>query len=431
MANLSLLTILVAASTSLTSAFAHARNTAHSCQLGGQEVEFYGPDKKTYDGVMTCVRKMYDGTEQNEKHTFRKGKRIEESIESRTRKFIHRFSEASENEWRHGEQLDYFPGTNRVKSRENYRNMHKIGLQESFYESGKIKERSFYEQENPNRGSSQTASIGYLENGNIQFIRCSKSRATTIDPKLCGFGAKSTVTLTDASGAIRHRFIFEDGEKVESEGDARDQSGKLKREKNGSGEKLTWTFPSGKTKRVSLINQKGDFHGEDLTYFESGKISRKTFFENSKGLRSECWWENGKPKAKIEREGELVRATLTWDTGAIETSGTYSVTPDRYGTRDSINDFMLNCQREYGLMKQGPFEAKRRDGTLEWSGHFKNGQVTGWIKRFDKTGALESEERFEEVEKKNLLRERKTYESGKLVKEEKFNSDGSIDDSKP
>lgn len=417
-----------------------------TCKLGGKVVDRFGPERKTFDGVMTCVRENQQG-KTVEMHTFVKGHRIEESIDGPTRKEIQRFYPEVGRHWRHGEQLEYYPGTNKLKARGRYVKMHKVGLQEQFYESGKIKERTFWVQDRKDGGVTQTSGIGYRENGGIQYIRCSNSKDTTLDPKLCGFEGKNTVSLVTETGEATGRIVFERGVKIEtetanfskSEWAGASQRGtiladadvKLKREKLTNGEKLTWTYGDGKIKRVSLIDEKGDLTGRDEEFFPSGKPARVTVFENSKAKRSECWWENGKPKTKFERSSEKIIATFTWDTGVVQSSGSYRFPKTSINDEAWLNELVISCEdRVAGLEREGPFEYKRRDGTLEMSGEYKNGQPVGWFKNFDKSGVIETEEQFSEgtSQKPSRRISRKTYRDGNLTKEEKFNSDGSIQD---
>jgi antitoxin component YwqK of YwqJK toxin-antitoxin module len=414
------------------------------CKYNGKEVDRWGPERAKFNGVVTCIRENRDGNT-IEKHTYVNGHHSEESFDSPSRKEIKRYFDGSENSWLHGEQLEYFPRTTKLKSRKHYDKSNQLGLQEMFYESGKIKQKEFWVKDRPDGGARQTASIGYREGGGIQFIRCSDARETTLDPKLCGFDGKSKVDLVDDDGKASIHFVFEKGVKIESDSPTNSRSNngsalqrgtlpsaeaaRLKREKTSSGEKLTWSYEDGKIKRISFLDEKGFTTGEDSEYFPSGKPARKTLFEKKLAVQSECWWENGKPKAKFKRDGDQVTATYTWDTGVVASTGKYAVRKNSYDHDDSLIDMVMSCEaRTYSLDPEGHFEAKRRDGTLEWSGDFKDGQPVGWQKQFDKLGKLDSEQLFAPgtQKKPGVLLERKTYQEGVLLKHEKFNSDGSI-----
>lgn len=417
---------------------------AGECKYKGKVVDLYSREKDSFDGVVECERELSEGRQQIEKHTFVKGREIEESIDGPNRKEINRFYEGSPNGWRHGEQLEYYPGTSKLKSRERYVKMHQVGLQEKFYESGKIREKKFYVQEAPDRGGSQVSSIGYLENGDLQYITCAKERANTIDPKICGFEGKSELKLKGSEGEERSRIVFLKGERVEYEEPATrsrgssvhrgtiqsENLGTLKREKKSDGEKHTLTYQSGQIKRVSFYDSKSYMTGEDTEYFESGKIARKTVFDKGEIEKSECWWENGKPKTKIERDGKTVRATFTWDTGVVHSSGKYTIPDDYYrNANQRLSDMAIQCPMDADeFSPEGKFEVKRRDGTNEFITEYKAGQPVGWSQIFDEKGALRSEELRSSgtARSPGSVIGRKTYQDGKLLKEEKFNSDGSI-----
>lgn len=418
------------------------------CTMDGKEVDRWGPDRAKYDGVITCIRKGSKGNENTvEKHTYKMGHHIEESIDGPSRKEIRRYFDGEATNWLHGEQLEFYPGTTKLKSRGHYVKAREVGLQEKFYQSGNIQQKDLWVQDRADGGVRQAASIGYRENGGIQFIRCSDSRETTIDPKLCGFDAKSTVNLVDEKGDSKTQFVFEKGVKVGSEVVAENSrrwapaiqrgtiqaadAARLKREKNGDGEKLTWTFADGKIKRTSFLDGKGFYTDDDSEFFASGKPARKTRFNKSKAIRSDCWWENGKPKAKFERDGDKVTATFTWDNGTIKYAGNFTVPNQNFSADDAVTDLMVACEEHlYQLERQGHFIEKRRDGSLRIVGDYKDGQPVGWLKSYDKAGNLETEESYATGtrERPGMVTARKTYEAGKLVKEEKFNSDGSIQD---
>ncbi len=340
-------TILVLALAWSSSALA----SSNECKYNGKVVDIYGREKDDFNGVVECVRQLSDG-KQVEKHTFVKGREVEVFIDGPNRKEISRYFDGNTNGWRHGEQLEYYPGTSKIKSRERYVKMHQVGLQEKFYENGKIQEKKFYFQETPEQGGSQVASIGYLENGAIQYISCSKVRSQTIDPKACGFDGRNEIKFKNPDGTERSRIVFEKGERIEYEDRARrqfnrdsifqrgtiqkDELGTLKREKKGDGEKHTLTYKGGQVKRVNFYDSKSSITGEDTEYFESGKLARKTVFNKGEVEKSECWWENGKPKSKVERDGKSVRATFTWDTGVVRSSGRYTFPDDYYGGSETL-----------------------------------------------------------------------------------------------
>ncbi|CAN5409916.1 hypothetical protein BH10BDE1_BH10BDE1_31000 [soil metagenome] len=150
------------------------------------------------------------------------------------------------------------------------------------------------------------------------------------------------MNLVGEKGDSKTQFVFEKGVKVESEVAAENSrrwapaiqrgtiqtadAARLKREKNGDVEKLTWTFADGKIKRTSFLDEKGFYTDDDSEFFASGKPARKTRFSKSKASRSECWWETG----TCERPG-MVTARKTYEAGKI-------VKEEKFNSDGSIQD---------------------------------------------------------------------------------------------
>lgn len=410
---------------------------AADCLYQGKKVDIYSSeDRKNLDGKVVCDKTTY---------IYKKGHKIEEIIETPQQKHHFRFFDGNDKEWRHGEQTEFYPGTQQVQRRERLEKMHKVGLQESFYKSGKIQTKSFYVQENPQRSGSEASSIGYHENGEIQFLRCAKVKAHTLDPKLCGYEGPSTVKRTDGAGNVKATITYLNGQIMEEEKDAPQmsawapvvQSGtnpkpaavKTKKENHGTQQKLTTLYANGKTKRETWVDENGRITGVDSEFFESGKLVRKTNFENGKATSSECFWENGKPRAKIQTQGEAFQVEFTWDSGVVEVATKLSLDPSTAQYNNPELELMLLCSGiPYGFYKEGPSEVKRRDGSLVESGKYKAGRPLGWLKLYSEKGELMKELLYSEKtnERDSFVQAARFYENGKLSKEEKYNSDGSI-----
>lgn len=413
------------------------------CTFQGKEFDIYNaPNRETFTGTVKC-KNTFSHETSDEEQVYKNGRLIEEKIDGAERKQVRRFYPDHPNQWQHGEQLEYFPKTNKIRRKENYEKMHKIGLQEAFHENGKIAERQFYVRESEEQGSSEAASIGYLENGDVEYLRCSKDKKTTIDLKLCGFEGKTQTHTKAESGEIRRSVTYLNGELIEEEipvesfptkgnilfeGYLKDAKAKtVKINHTGKNKKYTYLYANGKSKREFSSNEDGKVDGKDTEYFQSGQIARKTEFKKGEAQSGECWWENGKPRAQYQKTNEGLNANLTWDTGTENYKGSYVLNKRFAQLSNALLNTMLGCgQPAYAFERQGAFLELSREGFKVAEGSFEKGDPTGWHKLYDKKGLLAEEVLYDPSQKPNFISEKKTYEDGKLTKHEKYNSDGSI-----
>lgn len=420
----------------------------YNCTHKGKSVDLDDPDVKVFIvGEVLCIRDW--GTEkQKERLILSKGKKQLEEIDGARRHVLKRFIVINGNEVEDGEQLEYFPGTDKIQTKVVKVKGFETGLKETFFLSGKIKERRFYESENSEQASNETASIGYLENGKIQFVRCGTSSKNTIDPKLCGFEGPSQLTTYTDSGEQRTKMTLVKGKKIETEEAARTlsrwasilQTGTIREPKatqrktkvnSDNSSVLTDLYENGKTKRIVNIDANGSFQGADDEWFQSGKLARHTVYGKSDGnakrlivIESQCWWENGKKRATVARNGDLIEIQNFYDNGQLQFSGKYSYNSSKnYYWNDSDVEGLVSCEPySYSLESEGLHKAWSSDGTLHHETEFVKGQRQGIEKLYDKTGVL----KFEIFYEKDKMTRRKTYKEQKLQKDEEFFADGSV-----
>lgn len=415
------------------------------CTFQGKEFDIYrAPNRDTFSGVVKCKNEFSSETIEEEQ-TYKNGRLIEEKFDGKNRKDIHRYYPDSPNQWRHGEQIDYYPKTNKIRRKENYQKMHQVGMQESFYESGKIEERKFYIHENENRGSEEAASIGYLENGSVRYIRCAKEKKNTIDPKLCGFEGLSRFSTYLDDGAIGRTLTYKNGELLEEEipgarFSARNNDFMIGLQKdlkpatvrityNGKSKKYIYLSEKNKPLREFTFDDHGKVSGEDKEFFPNEKLARKTDFEKGEVTASECWWENGKPRGKYKKTKDGIEATMTWGNGTVQYSAQFIEKPDEYYSSyktDKLLDIALQCARpDYSFSRQGNFTEFNEAGKKIYEGAFEKGEETGWHKSYDENGTLVEELLYDTSKKPAFVSQKKTYKDGKLVSDKKLNSDGS------
>lgn len=420
----------------------------YTCTHKGKSVDLNDPDVKVFiEGEVLCLRD-WGKENQKERLILSKGKKQLEEIESPRRHEVKRFTLINGNEIEDGEQLEYHPGTGRIKTKVVKVKGRESGLKESFYPSGKIQERQFFEIENENRGPVQTASIGYHENGKIQFLRCGTSKKNTIDAELCGFeGARQVITFNE-KGEQRSKVTYLNGKKTETEEAAKTQSrwasvlqaGTLREPKaakrnskinSDNSSVVTDSYENGKPKRIMNIGEDGSLNGADDEWFETGGKARHTVYGKSDDrqkrlivLESQCWWENGKKRATVTRKGEQIEIQNFFDNGQPEFSGQYSYNPNKnYYWRDSDVEGLVSCEPySYSLESEGLHKTWTREGVIQYEAEFVKGQRHGLEKLYDKTGELVSETFFE----KDKMKRRKTFKDKKLQKDEEFFADGSV-----
>lgn len=415
------------------------------CTFQGKEFDIYKAENRdAFNGVVKC-KNDFSGEVIEEEQTYKNGRVIEEKFDGPNRKEVKHFYPDSPNQWQHGEQIEYFPKTNKIRRKEFYQKMHKVGLQESFHENGKVDERKFYVHEKEDRGSDETASIGYLENGQIRYIRCAKEKKNTIDPKLCGFEGVSKFSTYTEDGSVSRTLTYKNGELLEEEipgprFSARNNDFMLGMQKDmkpflvrithdGEFKRYVYLNEKGKPQREFAFDDKGKATGDDKEYFASEKLARKTVFEKGEVVSSECWWENGKPRGKYKKTKDGVDTTMTWGNGTVQFSGQFVERREGYYSsydRDKLLSIALQCSRvDYAFLRQGPFTEFNEAGKKIYEGTFEKGQETGWHKIYDGNGAIAEELLYDTSKKPAFVAQKKSYKDGKLVSDQKLNSDGS------
>jgi hypothetical protein len=102
------------------------------CKYKGDIVDLEDSDVKAFiEGEVTCVRTFRDGQKSTERKVMSKGKILEEEEIRKDRHELRRYKIVNGNGLRHGEQLEYYPGTKAMKVRERNIDGNKVGLQET------------------------------------------------------------------------------------------------------------------------------------------------------------------------------------------------------------------------------------------------------------------------------------------------------------
>lgn len=452
---------LIAIGSALPWTSAYAQNNV--CKYKGDIVDLDDSDVKAFiEGEVTCVRTFSDGQKSTERKVMSKGKILEEELIQKDRHELRRYKIVNGNGLRHGEQLEYFPGTGKVKERERTVDGNKVGLQETYFENGKVKGKDFYASTDGSNGApGQVASIRYTLDGKIAYLKCSDKRETTIDPDLCGFSGPKQIELYRDDGKLRSKVKMEKGKLVESEEDAAPTSRwasvlsrgavdepkavKRKRENKPSGGSVfTDFYQNGKVKRRMEIDERGMLVGLDEEWYESGQKARSTTYGRQKSDskirtdadltvdQSSCWWQNGKPKIEVikVKSNSLFEIKTYWDNGKIATQGSMKTRTDcAYCMGISAVENLVECEPGYGygFKREGSHFGWDRDGQPFSEVTYVDDVLHGIQKAYHRPeGAPQSyliEERFYD---KGKVAKSIKYENGKAVKTEEYFPDGSL-----
>jgi len=426
-------------------------------------VDLNDSDVKAFiEGEVNCIRNFSDGTTSKERKVMSKGKVLEEEIIRKDRHELRRYKIINGNGLRHGEQLEFYPGTKTVKERERNVDGNKVGLQETFFENGKVKGKEFYAKLDGSSGApGQVASVRYTANGKVAFLRCSLNAETTVDPVLCGFSGTKEVELYRDDGALRSKVKMANGRILESEEDAAPTSrwasvlsrgavdepkaAKRKRENKSNGSAVyTDLYQNGKVKRRMELDEKGSLVGTDEEWFESGQKARSTTYGRQKTdvafrkdgeltiERSVCWWQNGKMKLEVSKakSNSTFEIKSFWDNGNLATKGSIKTRTDcEYCMGISAIEYLVECEAGfgYGFNREGSHFEWDRDGQPLSEGTYTDGELHGIQKIYLRPkGAPLSHLAQERVYENGKLAKLTNFADGKAVKIEEYFPDGSI-----
>lgn len=368
------------------------------CRHKGEVVDLNDRDVKVFiEGEVRCVR-THGTSKTEERLVLSKGKTLERELSAANRHELRRYKIINGNERNHGEQVDYYPGTGKIKRKWKEIDGFPIGLDETFFESGKTKSKSLYFKESDKPGAAlQTSAIEYHENGKLALLRCGTSSANSVDPALCGFSGASDVVLYDSQGGIRSKMkikngVTEEKEETLSHASSRSQRSQFNTEnpakvqtklgKNGES-LVTEFYKNGQMRWRYALDSKGQRTGSDEEWYQDGKKARVTQFatkaevSSPMAVKTTCWWQNG----QLMSESELlsakdfsVKVKAYWDNGKPQSDGTYKINPT-YG--DFASALMLeDCRGRFGLTPMSPIKTYSEGGVIQAESTYQDGRVT-------------------------------------------------------
>ena len=423
--------------------------TDRECVHNGKKVDFEDKDVTVFiEGEVRC-RRMIVGQNVTERFVMSRGRVLEEEFKSPERHTLKRYKVINRQTRQHGEQLEFAPGTQTVIERENYIDGRQLGRSERFYKSGKLREIRIFvrDGDDPDAGVRDAASAGYLEDGALTFLRCSKNRDENFDPKLCGFNGPSRLEFKSEGGQLVRRATYVKGEAIESETAARPHSAwasllntGVVREPKAATQKtealpnghrqITEQYANGQVKRRMEVDDRGELFGKDEEFYESGQKARETQYAQLRKSvvikDSSCWWQNGQRKSNLvaNLKTEELQQRLWWDNGKEAFNGRFALEKRSGFGREISLESLIQCEGQpWGAKPVGKHTSFRRDGSKETEVHFSSeGQREGFQRRFDEKGTLE----FEMIYKADKLLRQKTWKDGVLQSDEEYFEDGSI-----
>ncbi|MET3120049.1 antitoxin component YwqK of YwqJK toxin-antitoxin module [Undibacterium sp. GrIS 1.8] len=433
---------------SLSASFAHSGMTYTCDNSLDMDKE---ADRQKSDGTVSCVRD-WGNEKQKERFVFSKGHKLEEEIDGPRQHVLRHFAQVNGYDTKSGEQITYFPGTSKIRIKENVKSNQNSGMKEEYSADGSIFQRTLYGDGTTGKLGYEVSSIGYLPGGQIRFARCSDKKETSIDAKLCGFNGPSDIVYYDIHGQVykKVRLVqgketnIEEAVKATSEWDSVLKVGSItvpkaaKRQKqiNSDGSAtITDLYADGKIKRVMHVDSKGALVGTDEEWFNSGGKARSTAYgvggSSGKDLivqQSSCWWENGSPRAVIQKKNDIYSMQYYWDNEKLQFTGNVSLQNDEMVWGSNNVESLMSCEpSDYGFKREGPQKFYSRNGGIEAEAFFAKGLRQGHEKVYEPKGmpgkeVLSIERDYED----DHVTHAKYYKEGKLDKEERYFSDGSV-----
>lgn len=430
----------------LTTCFLIQTNAAGlKCLYKNKEIDIYSSNSTMgINGEVVCQRVNESGKEILE---YKNGRKISKRVNDKYNNYSEKYEyDANGNDHLHGEKIEYFINSSKIKIKKNYDMGFESGLQSEFYESGKPKELQLYIKTEKDKRPEQTSAIGYHENGDYQYVRCSKIEKENIDSKLCGFPNPHEIKLTNKEGKVKSTIVFNKGEKTATANAINPSkygsilkngfitSPKAVERKtdsqNDGRQKITELYEGGKTKRIFFTDKQGRFLDQDVEYFMSGQVARTTQFQLQKEnsiefldvMKSECFWENGQKRFEIQKENKHYKLNVYYDNGKLRKSGKYLYEESYYPSEYDLDE-LIGCSglTFYSLKPTGLIQTFYENGNKEIESNYVNGKLHGKTTTYDENGKIKTIESFEN----NILTALQKYQNDKVILNEQYNSDGS------
>lgn len=282
-----------------------------------------------------------------------------------------------------------------------YSHGQKDGLEKEWHPNGKLKRELSW------KGDRQHGlSRSFHESGQLADQTCYQNGSSVLGTGPCtGKSGPEVVTRFFPDGKPYETTTVKDGKR----------NGERQLFAKGGELKLTETFvndvldgpqklyKNGKLER-QVTWKAGKKTGLETVYFEDGKVAEETGWKDDRRVSHATWWMNGKKKLTETADGELWKRATFYDNGRQQSEETL-----REGRYRGENEGLERQWSEGGVLV----------GESNWKAGKRHGTQKSW---FDKTGKPYSEEEWADGVR---LSRKEWDEAGAVVKDERYNPDGS------
>ena len=277
------------------------------------------------------------------------------------------------------------------------------GLAKEWHPNGQLHREVTWKADRQN-GLSRT----FHENGQLADTNCTQNGTSVLGTNPCtGKSGPEVVTRSFPDGKPLETSTVRDG-KLNGERQRFDKDGQLKTSETYANDLLDGpqkNFEGGKPKRQQTWKA-GKKTGPETTWFDDGKIAEETIWKDDQRQAHTTWWMNGKKRLSETLEGELWKRASWYDDGQQELGETVRQEGFRGGERNEGTERRWSVRGT--LVRENTWKDGRRHGTQK-----------SW---FDGSGKPTLEEEWADDVR---LSGREWDESGKLIKDERYNPDGS------
>lgn len=204
---------------------------------------------------------------------------------------------------------------------ETYLDGKQVGVVKKYYETGKVKEAYFTNEE-----GKKTTSVTFDENGKLTSLKCAKESVVPQDREYCGYHGKiSETSIYNGDKVIEKVTHFKGEPKMRIK---YFDDGTLSSEEKFNGKKSTVKayFQSGKLKsQYGTDNEIAD--GKEIEYFDNSNKARESIWARGKELRRTTFFTNGKRQKVINFKNESGKFFATveefFDKGNIRSNGKF------------------------------------------------------------------------------------------------------------
>jgi len=303
-------------------------------------------------------------------------------------------------------------------------------IEKYFWPSGKLKQLATHRS-----GSDEDVfRVRYDEQGRISELSCGSTAEWRAGTPRCRYAHQSTVVTTYyPDGKVKAVWPFKDG-LLDGREERHQPSGGLEETteyRAGVRAGVVQSFDAhGQLQRATTFEDKVR-NGPEKTFFAQGQLASLLDWSHDQLTRARIYYQNGKLRLDLRRDGEQVMAQGYWDLGTIQFEGQYRVQGDDafFGAvQRELPDSVLSLDDwlDYGGRGMVPVQVQQT--------FFESGKVSG-MAHYDGAGKRQGTEvayypdgklALEATYENDVLAAKKEYDkAGTLTLDETYFPDGS------